>query len=136
MGSVSWEINFHSRLKGPISSGEIHDHVRDYEEDVTKALADEAKDTWLENLNSSLRHQRPYYTTQIHKKRLARNWYEIHDSGVIYGHWLEGTGSKNAPVTIFPGYWANKRAKGEMQAKRGNIARRILRRHRARGRLI
>lgn len=135
MARVGWEIRFNSRVSGPISSGEIHRHARDYEEDVAKALGDEAFDTWLELLNSRLRVQRPYYTTRIDKEQLAWNRYEVHDNSVIYGHWLEGTGSKN-PVTSFKGYWSMRDTTFRVQSKRGNIARKILRQHRSRGRLI
>lgn len=136
MATVGYHISFRSRVSGPISSGLIHKHVRDYEQDVAEALAEEAEDTWLDLLNSRLRHQRPYYTTQIDKKRLAWNRYKIHDNGVIYGHWLEGTGSKNSPVTIFPGYWSMRDTKVAMQGKRSAIAERILVQHQSRGRLI
>lgn len=136
MTVVGFEMRFNSRLSGPISSGEIHRHVDDYEADVAEALAKEAEDTWLYALNSRLRHQTPYYTTKISKRRLAHNRWKVHDSGVVYGHWLEGTGSRNAPVTIFPGYHSLEDTENAMQAQRGGIARRILRRHRARGRLI
>lgn len=131
-----FEINFRSRVQGPISSGKMARDAAAYSHDVADAIADSAKDTWLNNLHGSLRHQTPYYTTKIKKQALSPTSYRIHDSGVVYGHWLEGTGSRNAPVTIFPGYHAQERAEATVKAKRGNIARRILRRYRASGRLI
>jgi hypothetical protein len=133
---VSFEIRFNSRVQGPISSGKMQRDAAAYSHDVADAIADSAKDTWLNNLHGSLRHQTPYYTRHIKKRPLGANRYEIHDSGIVYGHWLEGTGSRNAPVTIFPGYHAQERAEAEVNVKRGNIARRILRRYRASGRLI
>jgi hypothetical protein len=110
--------------------------VRDYEKDVARELSEEAEDTWLNLLDVRLRHQRPYYTTQIATRKVAWNRYKIHDSGVIYGHWLEGTGSRNAPVTVFPGYWSMRDTKAEMKIKRRPIAEEILVQHQARGRLI
>lgn len=136
MSSISYHISFRSRVHGPISSGQIHKHVRDYEKDVAEALGEESEDTWLGFLDSRLRHQRPYYTTRITKRRVAWNRYLVHDNGVIYGHWLEGTGSRNAPVTIFPGYWSMRDTKAVMRTKRSAIAERILVQHQARGRLI
>lgn len=136
MGSVSYHISFRGRAQGPISSGAIFKHVRDYQADVAKELADEAEETWLSTLNSRLRHQRPYYTTRIATKRLAFNRYMLHDNGVIYGHWLEGTGSKNSPVTRFPGYWSMRDTKADMRAGRSFIAEEVLREHQSRGRLI
>lgn len=131
-----FEINFRSRVQGPISSGKMARDAAAYSHDVADAIADSAKDTWLNNLHGSLRHQTPYYTTKIAKRALGPTRYEIHDHGIVYGHWLEGTGSRNAPVTVFPGYHAQERAEATVQVKRGNIARRILRRYRASGRLI
>jgi hypothetical protein len=136
MARVGWEISFRSRVQGPISSGRMTRDAENYAHDVASALADSAKDTWLNNLNSRLRHQTPYYTTRIKKRELTPTRYKIHDSGVVYGHWLEGTGSRNAPVTIFPGYWSRRDAEAEMQRKRANIGRRILRRYRSQGKLI
>lgn len=130
---MSFEIRFNSRIRGPISDGSIHRHVRDYESDVAKAIADEAHDAWLNNLHGSIRKQTPYYTTKIDKRRLAWNRWEIHDHGIIYGAWLES--GAYTPRRRFEGYRAQARAEASTDAKRGNIGRKILRRHRARGRL-
>lgn len=130
------EVRFSSRLRGPISSGAIHRHVDEYEADVARELAEETEDTWLYTLNSRLRHQTPFYTTRIDKRQIGHNRWKVHDNGVVYGHWLEGTGSRNSPVTVFPGYHSLEHTEAVMRGRRGNIGRRILRQHRARGRLI
>jgi hypothetical protein len=129
-----WEIKFTSRVQGPISSGRMARDAADYSHDVASALADSAKDTWLNNLHGSIRHQTPYYTTQIRKHELTPTRYQIDDGGVIYGPWLES--GEYTPRRRFWGYHAQARAEAEVQAKRGNIARRILRRYRSSGRLI
>lgn len=136
MGSVSYHISFRGRAQGPISSGAIFKHVRDYQMDVAEELAEDAETMWLLHLDSRLREQRPYYTTRIDRKRLAFNRWKVHDNGVIYGHWLEGTGSKNSPVTRFPGYWSMRDTKKNMKAGRSAVAERVLQAHQARGRLI
>jgi hypothetical protein len=136
VASVAYHISFRQRVSGPISSGRIHKHVRDYEKDVARELAEEAEDTWLNLLDARLRHQRPYYTTRIATRQVSWNRYKIHDSGVVYGHWLEGTGSRNSPVTRFPGYWSMRDTKLIMKEKRAAIAEEILVQHQARGRLI
>lgn len=128
------EMSFWSRVQGPISSGRIHQHVADYEADVAEALGDEAQDEWLYNLNSRIRHQTPYYTTQIDIRRLAWNRYQVHDSDVLYGPWLES--GDYTPRTRFTGYFSREDAEAAMERKRRNIGRRILKQHRARGRLI
>lgn len=131
-----WEIKFNSRIRGPASDGRLAREAEEYSHDVASALADSSKDTWVNNLEGSIRHPTPYYWTRIDKREITPTRYEVHDHGVVYGPWLEGTGSRNAPVTVFPGYHAQRRAREEMDGKRGNIARRILRRYRAQGKLI
>jgi len=136
MGDMGWELRFNGRVRGPISSGRMKRDLAAYSHDVAEAIADSAKDTWVNNLKGSIRHPTPIYWNTIHKKELAPTRYEVTDTGLVYNHWLEGTGSRNAPVTIFPGYYARRRAEEMTQVKRGAIARRILRRYRSSGRLI
>lgn len=128
-----WEIKFNSRVQGDISSGRMARDAAAYSHDVASAIADSAKDTWLNNLNSSLRHQTPYYTTKIHKREITPTRYRIDDHGVLYGPWLES--GEYTPRTRFTGYFSQQRAEAEVQRKRGGIARRILRRYRSEGKL-
>lgn len=130
-----WEISFKGRVKGPISDGRIHQHVDEYSADVAEALAEKGEELVLLRLSNVLRHPTGYYESHIDTRPLSATKYEIHDSGVIYGHWLEGTGSRNSPVTIFPGYHTFSIVAEQLKRKRGGIARRILRQHRSRGRL-
>lgn len=44
-----------------------------------------------------------WYRSHITPKRLGATWV-VQDSGVIYGPWLAGTGSRNYPRTRFRGY--------------------------------
>lgn len=134
MALAGWEMTFRSRVKGPISSGKMHRDAAAYSHDVASALADSAKDTWLNNLHGSIRRQTPYYTTRIEKNEITPTRYRIHDNDVLYGPWLES--GEYTPRTRFTGYGSLARAKAEVQPKRSTIARRILRRYRASGRLI
>lgn len=138
MAQVGYHISFRSRAQGPISSGAIHRHVRDYEKDVARELTEDAEGAWRVRLDMRLRHQTPYYTTQIESRRIAWNRWKIHDNGVVYGHWLEGTGSRNFPNTIFPGYWSLRDTKADYGrgTLRQDIAEAVLEQHQARGRLI
>lgn len=131
-----WEIKFKSRVRGPISDGRMARDVQDYEHDCAREIAEKAKKVWVRNLRGSIRHPTPYYWTKIDTREISSTRYEVHDHGIVYGHWLEGTGSRNAPVTIFPGYWSQRRAKEEMKRERSKVARKILREYRGRGKLI
>lgn len=132
----SWEITFKSRVSGPISSGQMIRDAAMYSHDVAEELAEKATDTWVNNLQGSIRVPTPYYWTRVDHREITPTLYEVHDHDIVYGPWLEGTGSRNSPNSIFPGYWSQARAKETVKRKRGGIARRILRGYRSRGKLI
>lgn len=62
---------------------------------------------------ASFRYERPTYNvpgkwrSQI-KTRARSSYHEVTDSGIIYGHWLEGIGSRNR-TTRFKGYFMWRR---------------------------
>ena len=130
------EITFRGRVSGPISDGRMMRWFHEYEHDVADALAEDAQDKWVHNLEGSIRDPTPYYWTRIDVREESATHYVVHDHGVVYGPWLEGTGSRNSPVTRFPGYHAEARAREMAKRHRSSIARRILRRYRAEGKLI
>lgn len=128
-------VSFRSRQRGPFKTGAIRRQAHNYEEDVAKEVAEEGKRVVLRHLHQVLRHPTGYYESRIDTRPLPGNRYEIHDSGVIYGPWLEGTGSRNSPVTRFPGYHTFQLSEEETNRRKRNIARRILREYRSRGML-
>jgi hypothetical protein len=129
-----WEITFRGRAHGPIEEHRMDHDAHAYSHDVAEALAEDAEDIWVRNLQGSIRHPTPYYWTRIDKREVTPTRYEVHDHDIVYGPWLEGTGSRNE-TTIFKGYWSMARAKEMVKRRRGNIARRILREYRSSGRL-
>lgn len=132
---AGFEIRFRGRVSGPIHDGRMAHWFQEYEHDVAEALAEDAKDTWVHNLQGSIRNPTPYYWTRIDVREESATHYVVDDHDIVYGPWLEGTGSRNAPVTRFPGYHAMARAKEQAKRRRSGIARRILRRYRAEGKL-
>jgi hypothetical protein len=46
----------------------------------------------------------------------------IHDSGVVYGPWLEGVGSRNFPHTRFKGYSIMRKTTRAMQDRAKQLA--------------
>ena len=46
-----------------------------------------------------------------------RSGWDVHDSGIIYGPWLEGVGSRNYPVTRFKGYSTFRKVAQEIGRK-------------------
>jgi hypothetical protein len=55
-------------------------------------------------LNARIKHPTPYYETQITVETMPGT-YIVHDRGIVYGPWLEGTSGRNQ-VTRFKGYHA------------------------------
>jgi hypothetical protein len=71
---------------------------------IMRTVAQEA-DRRVEILHKAFfRVPTPYYWTQVHAKPRADYWV-VTDDHVVYGHWLEGTGSRNR-TTRFKGYRA------------------------------
>lgn len=95
--------------------------------------ADRVIDMWLEGVLNSyaadglaeigywmdhyFKHPTPYYETQVVVDRASKQRV-IHDSGVIYGPWLAGVGSRNA-TSRFKGYAHWRRTKAYLAGQGG-----------------
>jgi len=55
----------------------------------------------------------------------------IHDNEVVYGPWLEGTGSRNAPRTSFKGYASFRKTADQLEKEASNILQRHVKRLKA-----
>ncbi|MEY9876644.1 hypothetical protein ABH931_006154 [Streptacidiphilus sp. MAP12-33] len=62
-----------------------------------------------------------YYTSKTTLTPLSPTSYSLNDGGVIYGPWLEGVGSRNSPVTRFPGYHIYRKTKNSIAQKQKAI---------------
>lgn len=80
-------------------------------------------------MNRFFRHPTPYYETQVVTQRRADSTV-ITDRGVIYGPWLAGTGSRNAPATRFAGYPHWRLATQQARDAAGRLAAAVVARHR------
>lgn len=67
------------------------------------------------------KHETPYYRLQNEATPDPPGW-KIWDRGVVYGPWLEGTGSRNFPVTRFKGYATYRRKFQEIDRRAPIIA--------------
>lgn len=92
---------------------------RQIEDDVARAAVDLVDAL----LAAVLKHPTGYYQSRI-KARRGSTGMIIDDSRVVYGPWLEGTGSRNFPVTRFKGYHTFRRAQQILPEKAHAIARR------------
>jgi hypothetical protein len=100
-----------ANLSGPFFErrGEIMKTIiSDLEEETAKF----GRGVVLYNLVSSIKHPTPIYWTRLYVDQAADGiGTAIHDDyQIVYGPWLEGVGSRNAPVTRFRGYASFRKA--------------------------
>jgi hypothetical protein len=98
---------------GPIFDGRGQAAVSRFCADAPRTVAHASLVQVHTNLNESIRYPTPYYETQINMHPVAGGQ-QVDDRGVIYGHWLEGDGSRNR-TTRFKGYWSFRRAHDYVQ---------------------
>lgn len=100
---------------GPVLEGRAPEIVEGFLEDATWQVGMHGFAGVHGLLNERIKEPTPYYEAQVTQARGGEPAadYEsdvppvvVHDRGVIYGWWLEGIGSRNAPVTRFKGYHA------------------------------
>lgn len=102
---------------GPLFDGRAEAAIAGMENDVEKSVATLGASMVRSRLNVVLKRQTPIYRFKVRAEPEAPGWI-IHDQRMIYGPWLEGTGSRNR-TTRFKGYRTfriitqelNKRAK-------------------------
>lgn len=86
---------------------------------IMRVVAEEA-DARVEILHKAFfRQPTPFYWTQVHARPRADYWV-VTDGGIVYGPWLEGTGSRNR-TTRFKGYRSFRLAAQSIRANLGAI---------------
>jgi hypothetical protein len=86
--------------------------VRAATDEATEDVARAAVQRVHERLHAVLKHPTGYYERHV-VADLGAVPPRVHDSGVVYGPWLEGIGSRNA-TTRFKGYQTFRRAAQEL----------------------
>ena len=115
-------------VDGPLFDGRAAHAVRDYCEDFEDSYGQRVKNQVEVRLGQVLKHPTGYYESQIQTDR-AFDGVMVHDGGVIYGPWLEGTGSRNAPVTRFKGYRTFRQVGQQAEAMAGVFGDQLMRRY-------
>lgn len=100
------------RLNGPIfSSAKRAQVMNSMRTGIKKSIAEFAWTFVSGVLAHSIRNPTPVYQTHIIIDNRIDDAWEVTDQGLVeYNYWLEGTGSRNFPVTRFRGYHAFQRA--------------------------
>ncbi|WP_318205389.1 hypothetical protein [Streptomyces sp. SCL15-4] len=116
-------------FRGPLFDGRAERAIEDACTDARDDVADFAQEHALGLMRASFRNPTGYYESRVTTTRVSSEVALVHDQGVVYGPWLEGVGSRNSPVTRFPGYWHWRRTKGVVAARGPQIAETAVRRH-------
>lgn len=115
------------RVSGPLFDGRADAAVREYREAALDEVAGQGLANWQQHLDANIKYPTPYYETQITIERAASDRV-VHDRGIIYGPWLEGTGSRNRS-TRFKGYGSLRKATQELRQQAQGIVDAVLRRY-------
>jgi len=115
---MSIEITFN----GPLFDGRAERAIDRACNDALDDVSAFAEERVLMGTSVSFKTRTPYYETMVTTTRVSSDVSLVWDQGVIYGAWLEGVGSRNAPVTRFAGYHHWRKAKEAVTARGPQIA--------------
>jgi hypothetical protein len=112
------------RLKGPLFDFRRDAALVAMKREILESITGYAFRAVSRILKQKIRKPTPIYQTLIHVEsyRDANAWSVTDIGGVVYNHWLEGTGSRNYPVTKFKGYHAFSRAYALTERRAGSLA--------------
>lgn len=103
-------------FSGPMFDGRAPDIIRDMATTCQHDAADAAMERWDMHMHETFRHPTGHYQSNINIAHREQDLV-VNDRGVIYGFWLEGIGSRNSPVTRFPGYFNRRRTVQEIEQR-------------------
>lgn len=113
---------------GPVFDGRAARAADRAVDDVRDSIAEYAEERVLADMGAHFQRPTGYYESRVTTTRTG-DMNRVHDQGVVYGPWLEGVGSRNAPVTRFAGYSHWRRTKAHVQGVAPAIAERAVQRH-------
>lgn len=117
-------LNIRVTKSGPIFDGRAAQAARAFADESEERIADEGVNMVRTQLSHVLKHPTGYYASRVQTDR-AMGDRTVMDSGVVYGPWLEGTGSRN-DTTRFKGYATFRKVTQRLQGQSGRIAERVL----------
>lgn len=112
---------------GPLLTGQGPAIIEQATREIEQTIGNLGASMVRSELNHVLRHQTPYYRTRVVATKGADGT-KITDQGVIYGPWLEGTGSRNK-TTRFKGYATFRRTTQLIRRRAQDIAQSVITRY-------
>ncbi len=111
-------------VEGPLFDGRAQAAIDRFETTVVDTLASQGEDEVRANLDASLRNPTGVYRSHV-SSEVSADQAVVHDSGVIYGPWLEGLSRRNQ-TSRFRGYASFRRATQRLSAEANRIVDRLL----------
>ncbi len=112
------------KSSGPLFNGEAQQAISDFQNDAEDTIADFAVNEIQAELGRVLKNPTGYYKSKIVTNRQSDDSI-VNDSGVVYGPWLEGVGSRNKR-TRFKGYATFRRVTQRINAQAASVAEKVL----------
>lgn len=109
-------MSYDVHVSGPMFDVRAQRYTDNMLDEILQEVGDYALYQWRINLEDSWREPTGAYMARTNLAVRDRERV-TNDHGSVYGPWLEGTGSRNAPVTRFKGYAAARRATVTVQRK-------------------
>jgi len=96
------------KIHGPLLSGSAPIILAEIADQARREVGNAALERVQWFLHAQIKHPTPYYETQIIQQQRG-DVDVVHDRGIVYGPWLEGTSSRNS-TTRFKGYASFRKA--------------------------
>lgn len=117
-------IRIDTDTSGPVFDGRARLAARGFTEEARHEIAEQGADMVRSQLDHVLRHQTGRYRRSI-EVTSGFGGDVVTDGGIVYGPWLEGTGSRNQ-TTRFKGYSTFRKIGQQLERESGRIAERVL----------
>lgn len=103
-------------VQGGLFDGQWEAGLGELVVDLTGAVGDTLLEFWRQNLDDDIKVNEGRYISETRVTRVSDDQVVLGDGESKYGPWLEGQGSRNAPVTRFAGYHAAEHATDSVNA--------------------
>lgn len=122
-------ISVRADTSGPLFDHRASRYFDDFADELEQEGAEWALDHIKDTFHTHFKEPTGFYESHV---RVSREYgsHVVSDggwSGPVYGPWLEGVGSRNAPVTRFRGYHAFRKASEALQRRIADMGDRIFR---------
>lgn len=118
-------LDVSTSARGPMFDGRARALANAYVNRLERQLAEEGLNILRDEMHAVFRNPTGYYESRCTVVDGNKIW----DSGVVYGPWLAGIGSRNFPVTRFKGYDHWIKTRHRLNERKVGISERLLRQY-------